>query len=95
VDTVVHLRLFSPFDRLCGMQRVTVEFPCPPTLRDVLLRFVDRYPALGKYLLKRTGSGSADFEDYFLACVGEEIMLLEDMIPDGAEVKLFAPHAGG
>ena len=95
MGTVVHVRLFSPFDRLCGSRRVTAEFPTTPRLADVLARLVEEHPALGSYLLRRTGSGTLDFENYFLACVGETIVLPEDVLPDGAEVALFAPHAGG
>lgn len=93
--SVVRVRLFAPFDRLCGRRDVVAEFSGTPRLADVLLRLVDQHPALGRYILKRTGNGTVHFENYFLACVGENIVLPEDMIPDGAEVKLFAPHAGG
>jgi len=95
VGTVVHVRLFSPFDRLCGSRRVTAEFPTTPRLADVLARLVEEHPALENYLLRRTGHGRVDFEDYFLACVGDTIVLPDDVVPDGAEITLFAPHAGG
>jgi molybdopterin converting factor small subunit len=95
VATVVRVRLFAPFDRLCGRREVVLEFPGTPKLADVLTRLVAEHPALGRFILKRTGNGTVDFENYFLACVGENIVLPEDIIPDGAEVNLFAPHAGG
>ncbi len=93
--SVVRVRLFAPFDRLCGRRDVIAEFSGTPTLADVLKRLVAEHPALENYLLRRTGSGTPDFENYFLACVGETIVLPEDVLPDGAEVALFAPHAGG
>lgn len=93
--SVVHVRLFSPFDRLCGKSRVTAEFSTTPCLADVLARLVEEHPALGSYLGQRTGHGRTDFEDYFLACVGITILRPEDVLADGAEVTLFAPHAGG
>lgn len=74
---------------------MVAEFSGTPRLADVLLRLVEQHPALGRYILKRTGNGTVDFENYFLACVGENIVLPEDMIQDGTEVKLFVPHAGG
>jgi molybdopterin converting factor small subunit len=95
VGSVVRVRLFAPFDRLCSRKDVIAEFSGTPRLADVLLRLVEQHPALGRYILKRAGNGTADFENYFLACVGENIVLPEDLIPDGAEIKLFAPHAGG
>ncbi len=93
--SVVRVRLFAPFDRLCGRRDVVAEFSGTPRLADVLQRLVEQHPVLGRYILKRAGTGTTDFENYFLACVGETIVLPEDMIPDGAEVKLFAPLAGG
>ncbi len=72
-----------------------MQFPGTPRLADVLMRLVDEHPALGRYILKRMGNETVDFENYFLACVGENIVLPEESISDGAEVKLFAPHAGG
>ncbi len=95
MGSVVRVRLFAPFDRLCGRRDVVVKFSGTPTLADVLLRLVEQHPALGRYILKRAGNGTADFENYFLACVGETIVLPENVLPDGAEVALFAPHAGG
>ena len=93
--SVVRVRLFAPFDRLCGRRDVVAEFSGTPTLADVLARLAEEYPALEGYLLRRTGHGPVDFEDYFLACVGDRIVLPDDVLPDGAEVTLFAPHAGG
>ncbi|MBI2163362.1 MAG: MoaD/ThiS family protein [candidate division NC10 bacterium] len=95
VGILVRVRLFAPFDRLCGRRDAVVEFPGTPTLADVLIRLVAEHPALERYLLRRTGDGAVDFTDYFLACVGETILLPDDVLSDGAEVKLFAPHAGG
>ncbi|GEM_PF-5224012 len=95
VSSLVRVRLFAPFDRLCGRRDVVAEFSGTPRLAGVLLRLVEQHPALGRYILKRTGNGTVDFENYFLACVGENIVLPEDMIQDGTEVKLFVPHAGG
>jgi molybdopterin converting factor small subunit len=95
VRAVVRIRLFAPFDRLCGRKNVVEEFSDTPTLADVLKRLVAEHPALEGYLLKRAGGCAVDFENYFLACVGERIVLPDDALPDGAEVALFAPHAGG
>ncbi len=95
VGSVVCVRLFAPFDRLCGRRDVVAEFPDTPTLADVLKRLVAEHPALERYLLRRTGDSAVDFTDYFLACVGDRIVLPNDVLPDGAEVTLFAPHAGG
>ena len=95
VATVVRVRLFAPFDRLCGSKRVAVEFSEPPRLADMLVHLVKQHPALERYLLRRTGDGAVDFTDYFLACVGGTIVLPEDVLTDGVEVTLFAPHAGG
>lgn len=72
-----------------------MEFSGTPRLADVLLRLMEEHPALGRYILKRTGSGGPDFENYFLACVGDRIVIPDEVLPDGAEVTLFAPHAGG
>lgn len=95
MGSVVRVRLFAPFDQLCGQREVSVEVPESPTVAEVLMRLVEQQPALEGYILKRTGNGKTDFENYFLACVGEEIVLPDEVLPDGAEVKLFVPHAGG
>lgn len=95
VGSVVRVRLFAPFDRLCGRRDVVAEFPGTPTLADVLKRLIDEHPGLERYLLRRTGDGAVDFTDYFLACVGGTIVLPEDVLTDGVDVTLFVPHAGG
>jgi len=95
VGSAVRVRLFAPFDRLCGRRDELVEFVDIPKLADVLLRLVKEHPALESYLLKRAGNETMDFENYFLACIGDTILLPDDSLPDGAEIALFAPHAGG
>lgn len=84
----------SPFREWLGQRTVTVRWKDRITLREVLERLAVEHTAFRRNV---TGGGlnQEAFNRLAAVIVEGDFLGLDSAIPDGAEVRVFAPLAGG
>lgn len=84
----------SPFREWLGQRTVAVRWTDRITLRDVLERLAAEHPAFRRNVI---GGGLTQdaFNHLAAVIVDGDFLALESTIPDGAEVHVFTPLAGG
>lgn len=84
----------SPFREWLGQRTVAVRWTDRITLQDVLERLAAEHPAFRRNVI---GGGLTQdaFNHLAAVIVDGEFLALESTIPDGAEVHVFTPLAGG
>jgi molybdopterin converting factor subunit 1 len=80
---VITVRFFATLRDRAGDETVDLELPNEASVRHLLARLAEDYPALDPAL------------DSTLVAVNHEFAFHEDPLADGDEVALFPPVSGG
>jgi len=84
----------SPFREWLGQRSATVRWAEPITLRDVLEKLGAEHAAFRRNVMD--GGLTQEAFDHLAAVIVEgDFLALDSRIPDGAEVHVFTPLAGG
>ncbi|MFZ5944610.1 MAG: MoaD/ThiS family protein [Bacillota bacterium] len=91
----VNIKFGPPFRKIFGMEKVEFEMPFAekPTVNEILNSLYNDYPEFYEKLREDNYLREGKIKAVIL--INRELSLFEDVVEDGAEIKILIPMCGG